>query len=117
MLNEKLTVNFEAIFVPSRQASIQASSSVIPLKKIKTSNITEFTMLQPDSVYVLKAHDPVHSVHFQNQQLLVGTKAGRVKIFCLSVSCFCLHFRNLRNCVLPFMYVFRCQFLVVAIEL
>lgn len=43
-------------------------------------------MLQPDAVYVLKAHEPVYSLTFLNQQLLAGKKNGNVALYCLSVS-------------------------------
>lgn len=42
-------------------------------------------MLQPDAVFVLKAHEPVYSVTFLSQQLEVGKRNGNIAVYCLSV--------------------------------
>lgn len=42
-------------------------------------------MLQPDPVFHLKIGEPVHSLQFLNQSLIVGSGSGKIKIFCLSV--------------------------------
>lgn len=43
-------------------------------------------MLQPDPVFHLKIGEPIHSIQFLNQSLIVGSASGKIKVYCLSVS-------------------------------
>lgn len=43
-------------------------------------------MLQPDAVFQFKIGEPVHSIQFLNQSLIVGCASGKIKVYCLSVS-------------------------------